>query len=78
MREDVISAVAADMYRVLADVVKRHEPLDKEEVAHALAVAISVCVAWDSMQAFLDNLAVCAAAKERVRAIEAGQEPDVH
>lgn len=73
-----VSDLAHDMHIAVRDAVRRGPTSDKREIAGALAAAVSMLVAWDSMQGFLDNLAECAAAKEHVRAIDAGEVPELH
>lgn len=52
-------------------------PATKDEVMHGLTAAVAVVVGYESAQDFLDQLAVCIDAKERVRAIDAGEIPNV-
>lgn len=53
-------------------------PLHVDQMRSALAIATTMIVAYANMQAYLDELATCADAKEHARAVEAGEVPDVH
>ena len=54
------------------------QPLTRSEVANGLAAAIAMVVSYDSAQKFLESLAACMDAKERARAIAAGEVADLH
>lgn len=73
-----VSDLAHDISMAVRDVVRRGPTSNKTEIAGALAAAMSMLVAWESMQGFLETLAECAAAKEDVRSIDDGEVPDLH
>jgi hypothetical protein len=56
----------------------QRQPLHIDQMQSALAIATTLVVSYGSMQRYLETLAACADAKERVRAIDANEVPDVH
>ncbi len=56
----------------------QRQPLHVDQMQSALAIATTLVVSYGTMQRYLETLAACADAKEHVRAIDAGEVPDLH
>lgn len=66
------------VHKAIRKAVAACGPATKTEMLHGVTAALAMLVAYSSAQEFLNQLAVCIDAKEHVRAIEAGEVPDVH
>jgi hypothetical protein len=77
-RQEKITEIALKVDRAIRDAIATCQPVSPAEMSHGLSAALSLIVSYESMQAFLDDLARCADAKERVRAISAGEVPEMH
>ena len=70
-----VKEIGDAVHKAIRRAVEDCRPAERLEILNGLAAAVSMVVAYDSMQIFLDTLAVCADAKEHVRAIDAGEVP---
>jgi hypothetical protein len=75
---DKITDIALKIRASVGEIFEAHGDLTTQEMADSLALAMSICISYKSMQMFLENLAACADAKEHVRAIEDGEVPAPH
>ena len=76
MTEEEMTRVA-DLAEALHEAIRRtvedRQPMSAVEIANGLAAAVSMVVAYESGQPFLETLAACMDAKEEARAIAAGK-----
>ena len=77
MTPDKTTELALKIRQAIGDIFEMSGPLSHGEMSNSLAMAMSLIVSYASMQPFLENLAACADAKEHIRAIEAGEVPDL-
>lgn len=77
-KSERVTELSDALQMAIRQTVAGHQPIGRGEIMLSLAAAVSMVVAYDSMQVFLETLAECADAKELVRAIAAGEVPDVH
>ena len=73
-----VKQIGDAVHKAMRRAIEDYTPAEKLEILNGVAAAVSMIVSYDSMQTFLDTLAVCADAKEHVRAIDAGEVSDVH
>lgn len=76
--EREVADVGYRLYQAIRYEMTREPVTSPDVLRRALAAATAMIVSYESAQRYIDELELCIDAKERVRAIEAGEVADVN
>lgn len=73
-----VADVADRLHQAIRREMTREHVTSSDVLLHGMAAATAMVVSYESAQRYLDDLARCFEAKERVRTIEAGETNNVN